>query len=203
MEVTNTLNFKDTSEVFLLGSSVNLISLTAEKISGGKIGLQWKTGSELNISGYTIQKRKETETAFSNIGFVDSKSVNGFSNRELDYAFTDSAISTYTKLFYRLQIQHTDGSLTYSDLLLITSDLTKNGYTLFPNPAKGEVQVYLNRYINPVLMIIYDDTGKKIKEQTLNQQKTVIKLPASKGMYIIQVSDEDARNKVRKKLLIH
>ena len=45
--------------------------------------------------------------------------------------------------------------------------------------------------------------GKKIKEQTLNQQKIAIKLPASKGMYIIQVSDEDARNKVRKKLLIH
>lgn len=202
LEVTNTLNFKDTSDVFLLGSSLNLISFTAKKISAGQIKLEWKTGSEQSISGYTIQKRQEGDATFSNIGFIDSKSVNGFSNNELDYTFTDSSAINYTKLFYRLQIQHTDGSFTYSDILLITSDMTKNGYTLFPNPARGHVQIYLNDFAQTVGMIIYDITGKKIKEQTLNQQSTTIVLPVSKGIYIILLSDKDGSNKVRKKLVV-
>jgi len=44
LEVTDTLNFKDTSDVFLLGSSLNLVSFTAKKISAGVIRLEWKTG---------------------------------------------------------------------------------------------------------------------------------------------------------------
>jgi glucose/arabinose dehydrogenase len=202
LEVTNTLNFKDTSEVFLLGSSLNLISFTAQKISAGQIKLEWQTGSELNISGYTIQKKQQGETTFSNIGFIESKSVNGFSNSELNYTFTDSSAFNYTKLFYRLQIQHPDGSFTYSDIRLITSDITKNGFTLFPNPAKNQVQIYLNDFIRPVVMIIYDNAGKKIEEQTLNQQTTTIELPVSKGIYIMQMSDKDGSNKVRKKLMV-
>ena len=86
--------------------------------------------------------------------------------------------------------------------LLITSDITKNGYTLFPNPAKDQVQIYLNDFTQPVVMIIYDNAGKKIKEQTLNQQVTTIELPVSKGVYIMQLSDKDGNNKVRKKLMV-
>ncbi len=202
LEVTNSLNFKDTSDVYLLGASVKLILFTAKKIPDGNIKLEWKTGSELNIRGYSIQKRKENGTAFSNIGLVDSKSVNSFSNVELDYTFTDSSAINYTKLFYRLQIQHTDGSFTYSDVLIITSDNTINGYILFPNPAKGHVQVYLNEFTQPVMLTIYDNTGKKLKEQLLNQQSTSIELPASKGIYIMQLSDKNGSNKVRKKLAV-
>ena len=73
LEVTNTLAFKDTSDVFLLGSSLNLISFTAQKIPGGLINLEWQTDAELNISGYTIQRRKNNETNFSNISFFNNK----------------------------------------------------------------------------------------------------------------------------------
>ncbi|MEP6950356.1 MAG: PQQ-dependent sugar dehydrogenase [Ginsengibacter sp.] len=202
LEVTNTLNFKDTSDVFLLGSSLNLISFTAQKISDRIIKLEWKTGSEQNITGYTIQRRQNNEPGFPNLGFVESKSIGGYSNNELDYSFTDSSAANYTKLFYRLQIQHADGSVSYSDVLLITPDITKNSYTIFPNPAKRQVQIYLNEFTQPVVMTIYDNAGKKIIEQTLNQQSSTVGLPVSKGMYIIQLSDKDGSNKVRKKLLV-
>jgi glucose/arabinose dehydrogenase len=201
LEVTNTLGFKDTSDAFLLGSSLNLISFTAQKIPGGLISLDWQTSAELNISGYTIQRRKNNETGFSDIGFVDSKSINGFSNNELDYTFTDSSALNYTKIFYRLQIEHADGSFTYSNIIFISSDESKNGFIIFPNPAKGQVQLYLNEYLQPVVMILYDNTGKKIRKQTINQQGSTIALPASKGIYIIQISNNDGSNLVRKKII--
>ena len=202
LEVTNALHFKDTSDVFLLGSSIDLVSFTAQKISAAQIKLDWKTGSELNISGYVIQKRQNAETSFSNIGSLASKSVTGISDNELDYTFTDSSASGYTRVFYRLQILHTDGTFSYSDVLLITTDITPNGFTLFPNPAKGRVQLYLNDFRHPVVMLLYDNAGKKIIEQPISQQSTTIELPASKGVYIMQLSDKDGSTKVRKKLIV-
>ena len=202
LEVTNTLNFKDTSDIYLLGSYLNLISFTAQKISAGIVGLKWSTASEQNISGYTLQKRKDNEAVFSDLAFIPDKSVNGFSGVQLDYLFNDSSAVYFRRVFYRLQIHHTDNSTTYSDVLVITSDNTKNGFTLFPNPAKGHAQLYLNEFSQPLAMYIYDGAGKRIMEQQLNQQNTSLTLPASKGIYIIQVSDKDGNNKVRKKLVV-
>jgi hypothetical protein len=202
LEVTNTLGFKDTSDAFLLGSSLNLTLFTIQKISGGLVLLNWQTASELNIPGYTIQRRKNNETDFSDIGFVASKSIDGFSNRTIDYAFIDSSALNYTKIFYRLQIVHADGSFSYSDIIFVTSDETKNGFIIFPNPAKGQVQIYLNEFTQPVELILYDNTGKKIKQQMINEPNVVINLPASRGLYIVQVSNINGDNKVRKKMVV-
>ncbi len=90
LEVTNGLGFKDTSDAFLLGTSIDLISFTAQKSLENTIALNWQTDSELNISGFTIQRRKNNETVFSDIGFVGSKAINGFSNTTLSYNFIDS-----------------------------------------------------------------------------------------------------------------
>ena len=202
LEVTNKLSYKDTSDAYLLGWYINLLSFTAQKIPNGLVQLNWKTGSELNISGYTIQRRKNNENSFSSIDSIKSKSINDFSNIELDYTFIDSSAVNYTKLFYRLQIQHTDGSVTYSDIVFISSDETKNGFIFFPNPAKGHVEIFLNEYTQPLLMVLYSSTGKRITSQTINQQNTTIDLPASKGLYIMQISNSDGSNKVRKKLMV-
>ena len=52
LEVTNTLGFKDTSDAFLLGSSVNITSFTAQKIPAGLIRLDWR--NRRRIKYYTI-----------------------------------------------------------------------------------------------------------------------------------------------------
>lgn len=202
LEVTNTLGFKDTSDAFILGSSVNLTSLAAQKIPGGLVKVDWQTAAELNITGFTVQRRKDNEISFSDIGFVDSKSVNGFSNSALDYSFTDSSVLNYTKLFYRLQVEYSDGSTVYSNIAFVSADVTKNGYMIFPNPAKDHVQIYINEYTNPLEMALYDNEGRKVYEQIINQQHTTISLPAGKGVYIMQISSKDGSNKVRKKLIV-
>src|SRR4029078_4093224 len=200
--VTNTLNFNDTSDAFVLGPlPLNLTSFTAQKVLPGKIRLQWKTVSEQNISGYAVMRRENNESTFSKIGFVESKAVNGISNSELDYAFTDSLSLSNSKLFYRLQIQNTDGSFTYSDIRTIASGGYKNNFSVFPNPAKGQLQLYLDQYTHPMIMVIFDNTGKKVKELSLNQQSTTIELSGLRGIYIMQLSEKDGSNKVRRKLI--
>ena len=201
--VTNTLNFSDTSSVFNLGAlPLNLTSFIAQKILANKIRLQWKTRSEQNISGYAIMRRQDNEAFFSIIGFVDSKAQNGTSNTELDYAFTDSSTLNYSKLFYRLQVQSADGSYSWSDIRTITADVAKHNFVCFPNPATGQVNISLDNFTQPVIMTIYDNAGRKLKEQTLDQQITTVELRGLRGIFIVQIGDKDGSNISRRKLVI-
>jgi hypothetical protein len=201
--VKNSLNFSDTSSGFTLSLvPLNLTSFTAQKISEGKILLYWKTASEQNVSGFTILRRQNNETGFSNIGYVGSKSLNGISSSELDYSFTDSSALRNSKLFYRLQIVNQDGSYTYSDIRTITTAAIKNGFTFYPNPAKGVIQINLDNFTQPMILVLYDHSGKKVKEETISQQNTTIQVPLLKGIYIMQLSDKQGGNMVREKLIV-
>ena len=172
--VTNTLNFSDTSDAFVLGAlPLNLTSFTAQKISANKIRLQWKTASEQNISGYTIMRRQNNEATFSNIGFVESKSLNGISNRELDYTFTDSSALSNSKLFYRLQILNTDGSYTWSDIRTITTGGNTNTFTFSRTLQKARCKFTWMNSLQPVIMSIYMTIPVKSKwNEELNQLST-------------------------------
>jgi len=201
--VTNDLGFSDTSDVFPFGSlPLNLISFTAQKISSGKIALQWKTDSEQNIEGYNVLRKQNNEANFLNIGFVQSKSINGISNSELDYTFIDSSASKNSTLYYKLQIQNKDGSFTYSDIRTIISSGNKINFNFYPNPAKDRLQLNLDGYSQPVVMIIYDNIGKKVTKQVLNQQTNIINISGLKGIYIVQLSDTKGENLIRKKLVV-
>ncbi len=202
LEVTNSLGHKDTSDAFLLGTYGKLTNFAAEKIPNNLVALTWHTSGELNISGFAVQRRKDNETSFANIGFVASKADGGFSLGELDYAFTDSTLSNFGKAFYRLQIQFVDGSFTYSDIRFISADNSKNGFIIFPNPSRNHVQLYLNEYSNPVIVSLFDNTGRRISAQILTQQAMTIDLPAPKGLYILQVAGADGSNPVRKKIVV-
>ncbi|MEO6220799.1 MAG: T9SS type A sorting domain-containing protein, partial [Ginsengibacter sp.] len=195
-------NNSDTSDPFTLGAlPLNLISFTAQKTPGDKITLQWSMGSEQNIAGYTVLRKRNNETVFSSISFIRSKAVNGISNTQLDYSFTDSATPDNSKLFYRLLIQNVDGSYTYSDIRTIIPG-KKNNFIISPNPSKGHVQIFIGNFTQPIIMALYDNSGKKVKEQELHQQTTIIGLSGLRGIYIMQLSYRDGTNVTRKKLIV-
>ena len=201
--VTDSLGFSDTSAVFPFGAlPLNLISFTAQKITTGKTGLQWKTANEQNINGYTILRKKDNEVNFSKIGFVQSKSSNGISNNEIDYAFVDSSAPLNSTLYYRLQIQNIDSRITYSNICTIVSDGKNLGFNFYPNPSKGKLHIDLNGYTQPAVMIIYDSKGQKVKAQVLNVQSSTIDLSSLKGFYIVQISGTHGESIIRKKLLV-
>ena len=201
--VTNTLNFSDTSDVFSFGVlPLNLISFTAQKISGNKIALQWQTASEQNISSYSILRKQNNDATFVSIGSVLSKSSNENAAGKLSYNFTDSTASRSGSVYYRLQIKNIDGSYTYSDVRLINNVHVKNNFSFYPNPAKGKLQVNLDEFTKPVVMILYNNIGQKIKEQFLSRQTTTVDIKGLKGLYIVQLSDKDGGNLVTKKLIV-
>ena len=201
--VTNSLGFSDTSDVFPFGAlPLSLISFTAQKLTAAKIGLQWQTASEQNIDGYNILRKESNEINFSKIGFVQSKSANGISSGNLNYTFIDSLASSHSTLFYQLQVLNKDGHFTYSDIRTIAPDAGNSVFTFYPNPAKSKLYINLNGYSGPAVLIMYDNSGQKVKEQTINVQTSTINLTGLRGFYIVQVSGTNGQNLVREKLII-
>ncbi len=198
--VTNILGSNDTSDVFFLSAlPITLTSFTAQKLPGNSgVKLQWNTSVEQNIKGYRILRKENNRPVFSTIGFVESKSSNG----NASYTFFDSSIANWSKLFYRLEIVEADGSSSFSAIRTITFADIKNNFMISPNPAKGQVQILLDNYSGPAIMMLYDNSGKKIKEQTLIQQSTFIDLTGLRGIYIVQLSNANGMNVVRKKLVV-
>ncbi|MEO8567513.1 MAG: PQQ-dependent sugar dehydrogenase [Ginsengibacter sp.] len=201
--VTNSLGISDTSAAYTLGAlPINLVSFSAQKTNGNNIKLQWNTSSEENISGFIIERKLNNEANFSGIGFIESKAVNGNSNVSLDYSFIDSATFNISKIFYRLQIKNIDGSVAYSDIRSVIFNGVKNSFSFYPNPAKGFVQINIENFDKPLRMIMYDNMGKKIKEQYLDQQNTEINIRELRGIYFVQLSDKDGSNVAKNKLVV-
>ena len=201
--VTNALGISDTSAAYTLGAlPINLISFSAQKTNGNNIKLQWNTSSEENISGFIVERKLNNETNFSGIGFIESKARNGNSNVSLDYSFVDSATSNISKIFYRLQIKNIDGSVVYSDIKSVVFNAAKNSFSFYPNPAKDFVQINIENFDKPLRLIMYDNMGKKIKEQYLDRQNTKINIKELHGIYIVQLSDRDGNNITRNKLVV-
>ena len=201
--VTNDLGFSDTSDVFPFGAlPLNFLSFTAQEVGPGKVNLEWKTSSEQNLKGYNILRKQGSEMKFSDIGFVQSKVANGNSSNELDYSLFDTSASRNSKIFYRLQIENKDGGYTYSNIISISTSKDKDIFSVYPNPAKEQFTVYINKFVQPVMMNIYDHNGQKVKEQIISQQNTTVKIAGIKGIYIVQLTNMDGSSLQRKKLLL-
>jgi photosystem II stability/assembly factor-like uncharacterized protein len=109
---------------------VELTSFTAS-VTENNVTLNWKTSTEINNSGFEIQ-RKKSDKEWKNIGFQEG---HGSTTDESHYSFVDKNISS-GHYNYRLKQIDFDGSYKYSDIV----DINISGSTEFsleqnyPNP---------------------------------------------------------------------
>jgi hypothetical protein len=95
------------------------------------VELKWKTATEVNNSGFTIERKSET-TSWKQVGYVKGS---GNSNQPREYSFTDLPAGDI-KFQYRLKQIDNNGKYTYSDLVNIILNVPVN-YSLeqnYPNP---------------------------------------------------------------------
>src|SRR5690606_20289567 len=104
-----------TSEVFCGGTwnsgviPVELTSFTGSA-SGSEVNLSWATATELNNSGFSIERKYEN-SEFTEAGFVQGF---GTTSEPKSYSFADKNLQSgvYT---YRLKQIDFDGTFEYSD----------------------------------------------------------------------------------------
>jgi hypothetical protein len=162
---------------------VELTSFTASVVDGS-VNLFWSTATELNNSGWEIERKsgKTQNEQWVKIGFV--KGI-GSSTEKQNYYFNDESAKS-GQYNYRLKQIDFDGSYTYSNVI----EVTVNGPTEFqlaqnyPNPFNPEtqirVEVPITSYVN---LSVYNLIGEKVI--------TIIDETLEQGVYVKSFSGEN------------
>ena len=109
---------------------VELVSFTAD-VQNNKVILNWQTATELNNSGYQIERKSNSDNWIS-LGFVPGY---GNSSSTKLYSFVDDNIFAGTRFHYRLKQIDNDGQFEYSNIVEV--EILPASFELFqnyPNP---------------------------------------------------------------------
>jgi photosystem II stability/assembly factor-like uncharacterized protein len=169
---------------------VELSSFNARE-NGADISLTWTTKTELNNSGFEIQ-RLTHGTDWRKIAFIPG---NGSSSEPHDYSFIDENLKSGS-YFYRLKQIDLDGSFKYSNNVNAFISLSDK-YELeqnYPNPFNPSTTIKFSLPQNTnVILTIYNTVGQKVTElvnKNLNAGKYSINWNAcgfASGIYIYEL----------------
>jgi hypothetical protein len=140
---------------------VELTSFTASAIAG-KINLNWTTATEINNSGFEIERSFDGNTFFA-VGFIKG---NGTTTEPRSYSFTDEFDYNATQsIYYRLKQVDYNGSVNYSDIVSVVIELPIE-YALgqnYPNPFNPSTKIKFSVPQNGLVsIVVYDLTGQEV-----------------------------------------
>ncbi len=147
---------------------VELVSFNAS-VSGTTVNLQWQTATELNNSGFAVERK--VNELWSSIGFV---SGHGTTTQPQTYSFTDdvTGISANT-IYYRLKQIDFDGTFEYSnivevDVIPVEFSLSQN----YPNPFNPSTKItYTLALKSAVTLKVYDAIGSEVRTLVNQEQE--------------------------------
>ncbi|MBE0551696.1 MAG: T9SS type A sorting domain-containing protein [Ignavibacterium sp.] len=181
---------------------VELTSFTANVVDG-KTKLEWQTASELNNSGFEIEKSVFSPQSsvgekknWIKLGFVNGKgTTTEFSN----YSFVDDE-QLVQKTYYRLNQIDFDGTFSYSDEIEVdvNAPLTFSLAQNYPNPFNPSTKI---SWQSPVgswqTLKVYDILGNEVAtlvneyrnagNYEIDFQSTVGNQQLANGVYIYQL----------------
>jgi hypothetical protein len=117
---------------------IQLSPFTAQKTNSDEINLQWTTESEINNDYFTIE-RSSDGIAFETI--TKQKGA-GNSTQKLFYSFIDK-LPFNGKNYYRLKQTDYDGKFTFSQVVFVQINQTKDKIILYPNPSRQNDPLFL------------------------------------------------------------
>jgi hypothetical protein len=155
---------------------VELTEFSAE-LSESDVELTWSTSTELNNSGFEIQRADESgewkveNGKWSKIGFV---SGGGTTNEPREYSFTERNLET-GKYKYRLKQLDFNGNFEYFELAEVVSIGIPDKYDLsqnYPNPFNPVTTINYDLPSDGIVSIkVYDILGRELKT-LVNEMKT-------------------------------
>lgn len=120
---------------------VVLLGFNAIRQNENEVSLDWMTSSEINNSGFDIEKSQDG-VVFEKIGFVKS---HGNANKNQEYQFT---LSNSESAYYRLKQIDFNGDFTYSELKFVGKNAINAEFAVYPNPIKNQLKFSFDSEMN-------------------------------------------------------
>jgi trimeric autotransporter adhesin len=141
---------------------VELATFTAS-VDRRDVHLNWTTASEINNSGFDIERKPVGAEEWSRISFVEGS---GTTNEATNYSFTDRGLNS-GKYNYRLKQVDYNGNFEYFNLSSEVNVGVPDKYDLsqnYPNPFNPTTKINFDLpFDSKVTMKIFDITGREIK----------------------------------------
>jgi photosystem II stability/assembly factor-like uncharacterized protein len=199
---------QDTSAAYVCGTNtyvmrnshviipVELLTFTAS-VNGNSVTLSWQTATELNNSGFNVERKSGEEQNWAEVGYVQG---HGTTTEIQNYSFTDKNLPVGS-YYYRIKQIDFDGSYEYFILPNAVEIAAPENYDLsqnYPNPFNPTTKI---KYAVPVdglvALSVYNILGEKVADVVNSVQKAGIyevTFDASNlasGMYIYRMQADD------------
>ncbi len=127
--------------------------------TGSTIELQWKTATELNNSGFQVEKKVSGQ--WKTLGFVKGA---GTSNATHTYSYADKNISGGVSSYRLMQVDH-NGKTHYSQTISVNASVVKE-FALrqnYPNPFNPSTVISFDLpEASQVTLKVYDSIGREV-----------------------------------------
>lgn len=147
---------------------VELVSFNVS-VSGTTVSLQWQTATELNNSGFAVERK--TKNDWAQIGFVNG---HGTTTEPQNYFYDDQLSNINSKtVFYRLKQMDFDGTFEYSNIVEV--DVVPVKFSLnqnYPNPFNPSTKItYTLASKSAVTLNVYDIIGNEVVSLVNKEQE--------------------------------
>ena len=149
--------------IYLGNHTIIPVELTsfAASVNGTSVNLNWSTATELNNSGFDIE-RKSSSSSWTKIGFVAG---HGTTSEAKNYSYSDNNLGT-GNYSYRLKQVDFDGTYEYSKAVEVEI-VTPNNFELsqnYPNPFNPTTSIKFNMpEAGNVKLAVYNLLGQEVK----------------------------------------
>lgn len=165
-----------------------------------QVTLRWTTNFESNVKGFELQ-RSNGNMVFQKVGYVNSKSVDGYSTVPLNYEYTETNQSRSVNL-YRLVQENRDGTNLIYSIIAVRGDDGRSETIIFPNPSNtGKVTVIFDNPEEKEISLT-DINGRSIRKWPSVKDENLEIEKLQPGVYMLWIRRKNSPEFIVRKLVV-
>lgn len=171
---------------------VDFISITAQK-DQTQNKITWRIASTPEVGVFQVERSLDAqsfEPLFTSI----------YSSANTYWSYDPHPYEG--RSYYRIKQTDPDGTLTYSSIVVVSSERWNTQVNVFPNPSHGSftVSLHASEGSSEVFLELFTTTGSMVFEKQINLQSMmeyVISTPLKEGMYILKIRDKESEHIIK------
>ncbi len=185
---------------------VTFQSFTARRISSSNVLVRWETATEINNSGFALQRNTSTGSLGNNnwetVAFINTQATGGNSSAVLTYSYNDlNASRDITQ--YRVQQVDLDGKARFSEIRTVRGEGQTGKTVIYPNPSgDGRVNIVLEDGTGSRDIILTDISGRMLRQWKISNGNTIRVENLKPGIYGLRIIVSGTREQSFEKIVV-